>query len=174
MSWEIDSIDEMKCPCGHGKIIRENKSDDWNRYDENVYMQCEICKEKYHIETKHFGHGIESSVAYYLVKNGETIQDPYPNINTFENRVLVEFYLEDLQVALLEMKNKKYSTEINNIIARQIINLHKKYCKSVKLSPIIQKVNNIISIYKDAEWNRNKYEEERERRNKIERINIVF
>lgn len=44
MGWEIDSIDEIECPCGQGKIICENKSDGWNRYDENVYLQCETCK----------------------------------------------------------------------------------------------------------------------------------
>lgn len=37
-------IDEIECPCGQGKIICENKSDGWNRYDENVYLQCETCK----------------------------------------------------------------------------------------------------------------------------------
>lgn len=174
MSWEIDSIDEIECPCGQGKIIRENKSDDWNRYDENVYLQCETCKKRYHIETRHFGHGIESSTSYYLVKNGETIQDPYPNISKFENRILVDFYLEDLQIAIREMQNKKYSTEINDMNARQIISIHKKYCKSVKLQPIIQKVNRIISIYENAEWNRDKYEKEKERRSQVERIHIVF
>lgn len=174
MGWEIDSIDEIKCPCGQGKIIRENKSDDWNRYDENVYMRCEECSKKYHIETRYFGHGIESSTAYFLVKNGESIQAPYPNINTFENRILVDFYLQDLRMALCEMKKRKYSTEVKDINARQIIGLHKKYCKSVKLPPIIQKVNNVISIYTNAEWNRNKYEEEKERRDRVERIHIVF
>jgi len=84
-------------------------------------------------------------MSFYLVKNGETIQDPYPDISKFENRILVDFYLEDLQIAIREMQNKKYSTEINDMNARQIINIHKKYCKSVKLQPIIQKVNRIIS-----------------------------
>lgn len=72
------------------------------------------------------------------------------------------------------MQNKKYSTEINDMNARQIISIHKKYCKSVKLQPIIQKVNRIISIYENAEWNRDKYEKEEERRSQVERIHIVF
>ena len=66
----------------------------------------------------------------YLVKNGETIQAPYPDISKFENRILVDFYLEDLQIAIREMQNKKYSTEINDKNARQIISIHKK-CNEV-------------------------------------------
>lgn len=174
MSWEIDSIDEIKCPCGQGKIIRENKSDDWNRCNENVYLQCEVCSAKIHIEKQYFVHGIEVSTAYYLVKNGETIQDPCPDTSSFENRILVDFYLEDLQCVLQEMKNKKYSTEIYGTNARQIIMLHKKYCKSVKLLVIIPKINKVISFYNEAVWNRNKYEEEKEKRSKVERIHIVF
>lgn len=64
MSWEIDSVDEIKCPCGKGKIIRENRSDDWNRFDERVYLACSECAKNVHIESKTYGYGVDATSAY--------------------------------------------------------------------------------------------------------------
>lgn len=53
MSWEETSRQEIKCPCGKGKIIKRLLSDDWNRIrDESPKIHCAECSEKYIIESK--------------------------------------------------------------------------------------------------------------------------
>ena len=76
MSWEIDSIDKIKCPCGTGEIVREISSDDWNRFREHAYIQCTECNKKYHLERREFGYSVDASTAYYLAENDETLHKP--------------------------------------------------------------------------------------------------
>lgn len=41
---------EYECPCGKGKIVEEHENIPGFR-DHSVYMYCEICKEKYILDT---------------------------------------------------------------------------------------------------------------------------
>ena len=47
MSYEIDSIKKIKCPCKRGTIERVTKSNDWNQVKESITINCEECKNKY-------------------------------------------------------------------------------------------------------------------------------
>lgn len=49
MSWEIMDAKEISCPCGQGKIIRKSLSDDWNRFREDISIQCQNCSKQYKI-----------------------------------------------------------------------------------------------------------------------------
>ena len=109
MSWEVDRVDSKKCLCGKGKIIRQSLSDDWNRYDDKIYLECECCEKQYHIESLSFGYGIESHNVYYLVKNGKTIQNPYIASGGFAEDIVYGFRLMEIKKAkeVLKAHGKK-------------------------------------------------------------------
>lgn len=174
MSWEIDSVDEIKCPCGKGKIIRENRSDDWNNFNERVYLACSECAKNVHIEAKTYGYGVDMTSTYYLVKNGESIQEVYVAFSSFEACIAGQFYLEEIEQALLDMERVKFSTQLSDETAKTIVSEHKKKENTVKLAVIIPKVLNVIKNYNDYEWNKAKIEEEQKRRSNTARIHISF
>ena len=49
MSWEDDSVDEEKCPCGKGTYSVTSSSDDWNRFRTSWTMNCTECKRNYRL-----------------------------------------------------------------------------------------------------------------------------
>ena len=69
MSYEIDSIKEIKCPCNKGKIIRINKSNDWNQTKENIYINCEKCNKKYKIVSEYFCPKPKHDCTIYYLKD---------------------------------------------------------------------------------------------------------
>lgn len=174
MSWEIDSIDEIKCPCGKGKIVRENMSDDWNRFDERVYLACSECAQSVHIESKIYGYGVNMSRAYYLVKNGESIQEVSADYSSFESYIAGQFYMKEIECALADMEQVKYSTQLSDETAKIIVSIHQKRENTVKLVTIIPRLRNIIKNYNDYKWNKVKIEEERKRCSDTERVHISF
>lgn len=50
MSYEIDSVKEIKCPCGKGIIKKVSKSNEWNQYKEDVNIICDDCEKIFIIE----------------------------------------------------------------------------------------------------------------------------
>lgn len=114
------------------------------------------------------------STTYYLVKNGETIQDVCADYSSFESYIAGEFYLSEIECALMNMKQVKFSTQLTDSTAKRIVKIHKKREDSVKLAVIIPKVLNIIKSYNNFQWNRDKIENEQKRRTDTERIHISF
>lgn len=53
MSYEIDDIKEIKCPCNKGKIRRISKSNDWSQRKESMYIDCDECSKKYEIVSEY-------------------------------------------------------------------------------------------------------------------------
>lgn len=49
MSYDIDRIKEIKCPCGKGRVKHVIESNEWNQERENIKIICKECKEKYKI-----------------------------------------------------------------------------------------------------------------------------
>ncbi|QUL53405.1 hypothetical protein KDC22_23845 [Paenibacillus tritici] len=47
MSWEIVSEVKEPCGCGIGFVITVVKSDDWNRTEETISLQCSECAKNY-------------------------------------------------------------------------------------------------------------------------------
>lgn len=153
---------------------KKNYSDDWNRYDESVELECEQCKKVYHIEALSCGYGLDISHSYYLVKNGETIQKLHVYTRSFEERIVVEFYKADLKVALEVLQQEKYATRVMDSAAKSIIELHKKICSTVRLNVIVPKVKKAIENYEVYEWNKNKCDEEQKKRENVEKVGISF
>jgi hypothetical protein len=74
MSYEIDSINKISCPCSKGDIIEELSSNDWNQVKSRVYIECDVCRKRYHIESQSEQRGDHASINYYLVPNGDQLQ----------------------------------------------------------------------------------------------------
>lgn len=53
MGYEIDSIDEITCLCGKGKIKRVIKSNDWGQIKENIIISCDSCNSQYEFIENH-------------------------------------------------------------------------------------------------------------------------
>ena len=76
MSWEIFRKDEVNCPSGKGHITRTIYNDDWNRFREQVNLDCSICSQNYCIESRDIGHYDRVTTEYYVVRKN------YPVYNT--------------------------------------------------------------------------------------------
>lgn len=72
MSYEIDAINETKCPCGKGKIKLIFKSNDWNKTKEDVIIDCEECIKNYDIISKHFNPKPKHDYKIYYCRNKNT------------------------------------------------------------------------------------------------------
>ena len=72
MSYELDSRYKVKCPCGKGVLVKELYSDDWHNHEEECFIDCEECKNKYKITKAtvklkpYHEHDF-----YYLIGNGQ-------------------------------------------------------------------------------------------------------
>ena len=69
MSYEVDKIKEIECPCGKGKIKLTSESNDWNQTRENIEILCDECKEKYEIVRESFNPKPKHDYTIYYCKN---------------------------------------------------------------------------------------------------------
>lgn len=69
MSYEIDDIKEMKCPCNKGKIRRISKSNDWSQRKESMYIDCDECSKNYEIVSEYFCPKPYHDYTIYYLKN---------------------------------------------------------------------------------------------------------
>lgn len=72
MSYEIDRINEIVCPCGKGKIKQTFKSNDWNQTKEEVIIDCKECIKNYDIISKHFNPKPKHDYKIYYCRNKNT------------------------------------------------------------------------------------------------------
>ena len=162
MSWEETGITKVACPCGKGIISQKHYGDDWNRVnDGEVVIKCEDCKKRYRIEREdqqsyHPGHG--DLTIYYLTP---IEYPPYTGVcenhiyGTLHNNIyeisfsdyLIERYpLCNLKTALTEYIEKRSSSKVSGIAA-QICKEHKRFFNSVKVTSIIEKLEEAINRY---------------------------
>ena len=72
MSYEIDGIKEISCPCGRGKIKQVSKSNDWNQSKIEVTIDCEECIKNYEIINEIFCPKPKHDYTIYYCKNKDT------------------------------------------------------------------------------------------------------
>ena len=67
MSWEEMSVEKHPCPCGKGTYSVRHRTDDWNRTDTSLSMDCEDCYGSYVIysENTHRG-GLPYTVRFWI------------------------------------------------------------------------------------------------------------
>lgn len=172
MSWErmYDREEIAICACGNGFVKRNSyqKDDDWNRYRtgvENERIECGICADKYHIEhlVKHYncmsweGDGIVDTT--YLVPNGETLNIktepeslPFENYVFFDKKAVALFTKEELQAAIDDMRNSKFSTRLSLETSQKLVSIHFRDKKSKKLLNVITALEYCIENYDSFEW----------------------
>ena len=69
MSYEVDRVKEINCPCGKGKIKQTCESNNWNQTREYIEILCDECKEKYEIVNESFNPKPKHDYTIYYCKN---------------------------------------------------------------------------------------------------------
>ncbi len=72
MSYEIDRINKINCPCSKGKIKQIIKSNDWNQIQEEVIIDCKDCIKDYEIVSEYFCPKPKHDYTVYYCKNKKT------------------------------------------------------------------------------------------------------
>lgn len=169
MSWDrFEYIESAICACGKGTVIKHcyQEDDDWNRSRNGcteVRILCQKCKSQYHFESvqQHFfqfrwmGDGIVTKE--YLVPNGlriPAVKIQNTNFNTNPKEAVVNIVTKEELVAIIEeMKCKKYSTQIELLKGKEIINICKKKLKTRSFKKIIPFLQDISASYDTYKWN---------------------
>lgn len=166
MSWELDNTEYKTCPCNKGKIRIDHFSDDWNRYNTEYTIECELCKNEYHIEFQSSYKPFRGTSAF-LVKNGETTQFNV-QANSFEESMVQNFTKEELMVLYEKMTAITSSTSVN----RNIVKEHKRWYKTVKMNMIRVHIRDAINRYDAFMYNKTTLELKREECDKVKRFYI--
>ena len=72
MSYEINSIHQIKCPCGNGEIKHIVEDNDWGQTRERIEILCDDCKKNYEIVSKHVCPKPKHDYWVYYCKSKET------------------------------------------------------------------------------------------------------
>ena len=170
MSWDemSNSLYRSRCACGKGfvEFRRVVKTDDWNQSRDIDYaevIRCPYCSEKYHIE-KESDYYEGTVVTRYLVPKGQTIRrvcEVRMPILGFEEQLVVDYPVSNLREAVEDMKPNKYSTRLQNEIAKDIVSRYSEKYKKRGLPEIIKVIEHIIQHYDKYEWTKEKYESQK-------------
>lgn len=69
MSWEIVREDKMPCGCGLGFILTVGRSDDWNRTEEDISLQCSECAKNFvRYSYNYHNSGMLETATYWVKK----------------------------------------------------------------------------------------------------------
>ncbi len=176
MSWDVmrDDLYRSRCACGRGCVEFRSivEVDDWNRsrdIEREEIINCLDCSEKYHIEKESYYYykhkGDEGTVVTrYLVPNGQTIRrvcEVDMPILGFEEQLVVDYPVSNLREAVEDMKTNKYSTRLQNEIAKDIVSRYSEKYKKRGLPEIIKVIEHIIQHYDKYEWTKEKYESQK-------------
>lgn len=69
MSYEIDYVKKIKCPCGKGTIEFKKMSNDWNQTKESIFILCSDCKDIYEVVTESVCNKPKHGFNKYYCKN---------------------------------------------------------------------------------------------------------
>lgn len=173
MSWEITGTESVSCPCGKGTITRTDYGDDWNRFQEEISIECQVCKEKYDLITNHYyKHAGDSGEVHYLLEKGypeytgTRLRDVFPDTVSIEELpfdvyLIKVFSLKDLTTALIELNSKTAVSELTGIAA-DIAKRHKRAFHSARIAVLRNYVQEAFGNYDN-------YPDNKDRRIPIER-----
>ena len=192
MSWEEMGTSSVPCPCGKGKITRTDFGDDWNRFREEIKIDCPACKAKYKLVCRsYYKHAGDSGEVYYLIEKGYPeysgirLHDVFPedvgiDKLPFDIYLIKSYSLKDLQSAIAELRQK---TAVSTLcgIAAEIAKQHKKAFKSARITVLrsyVQSACENYDLYLDNKNNRIPVEQqeraEREAYNIERRKHLIY
>lgn len=166
MSWELDSTDYKKCPCGQGKIKVESYSDDWGRYESRYTIECDFCKENYHIETSSSYKPYRGD-ATFLVKNGETTAF-HVYARSYEEELVHTFSKEELKELYVELCDISSAKKANVFLVKR----HKSWYKTVKMTEIRKHTREAVEQYDSYEYNKEIIAEKNAECSKVQKFYI--
>lgn len=177
MSWEEMWTKTIKCPCGKGTISKKTYEDDWNRFRENVNLDCEECAKKYSIEEEHFYKpGGDSWTIYYLTP---VDYPPYQGIEfdkifpkqkehsegSFAEMLIRSYRLEELNIALKDMEHEGAFARLGEV-GKSVCKYHRRNFGTAKAKVVLPFVIQAIDQYSNYADNK----EERDRVRDQERL----
>lgn len=166
MSWELDRTEYKECPCGQGKIKVESYSDDWGRYESRYTIECDLCKENYHIETASSYKPYRGD-ATFLVKNGETALF-YAHASSYEEELVHTFSKEELEELYSELCRVSSAQKANRFLVKR----HKSWYKTVKITEIREHTKEALERYDSYEYNKRKIAEKNAECRKVQKFYI--
>ena len=166
MSWELDNVQYKECPCGKGRIRVESYSDDWNRFDTRYEIECEYCKDHYHIERSPSYKPYRGS-STFLVKNGETTSFQAQE-HSFEEYLVYTYSEDELNAIYAQLLIVTSAQKAD----KQIIQKHRRWYHTVKISTIRQHISDAIEKYHSFEYNKEIISVKKAECDKVERFYI--
>lgn len=164
MSWELYKIEYLDCPCKKGRICIEHYADDWNRFDSRYTIECESCKNLYHLETQS-SYKPHHGSSTFLVRNGQSASfSVYPQ--SFEEYLVHSYSEEELGT----LYSTLLVTTSSKSVCRDIVKEHKRWYKTTKMSEIRVHTKSAIDRYDTFEYNKKSIEQKREECRKVERF----
>lgn len=148
MGWELYRTEYKECPCKKGKIRIEHFSDDWNGYDTQYTIECESCKNMYHVETQSCNKPQRGTVSF-LVKNGETTNFN-PPVGSFEESMVHIYTKEELE----HLYEKLLSIPSAKNVNRNVVKEHKRWYKTEKMKEIRIHIREAIDRYDTFMYNK--------------------
>lgn len=162
MSWETNEK-KKACPNGTGIVTITTRSDDWNRYERSVAVDCTDCTETCHPEEYHWrtGDGF-SYTTVYAVPQGMTLNIPLklqkPNFRIFEELLCNKFNKERLIVIKekLHRNRAKYSTAKGSVLGDIVTIYIQEYGEFDRIR-CLSSVMHAIYLYDDYAFNYENY-----------------
>lgn len=160
MSWDESVETKTIEGIGTAKII--TRTDDWNRRERSV----SLASDSYHIETRYVGRHPETTLAFFAVPNGKTIDHPLdlPELtgqkfqeklcNKYPKAFLIEF------LRLLKGKRAKFEYPIKRRNKLEpIANDYFNYYKKIDRLDCSEKVMEAIEMFDNYQYNYSKFYE---------------
>lgn len=162
MSWE--SVEEKKtCPNGTGIVTITTRSDDWNRCERSVSVDCTGCTETCHPEEYHWRtcDGF-SYTTVYAVPQDITLDIPLnlqkPNFKIFEELLCNKFNKERLTVIKEKLhRNRSIYSAAKGSVLGDIVTIYIQKYGEFDCIRCLNSVMHAIDLYDDYEFNYEKY-----------------
>jgi len=154
MSFEKINSSLIPCKCGRGNIVTELWNDDWNRYEHRSFLDCDNCKLTFYLSKYYTYHKRESVEILCLVKKGELLYRQQFNLHSFEEYLAFHESLNELK--RIQRIISKYSAcnKISDDKTKQVINAHKKYYKTKRLTTVRENLQKAIINYHNFSYNK--------------------
>ena len=159
MSYELDFVKKISCPCGMGQINKTSKSNEWNQIKSSIYIKCNDCENKYHIEYQFAIHGDQIKDIPYLVPNGEMLSRNSYNTyeDTFPSQLCLSYPLDTLDKVYQVLCESTTYSKITDETTRFLVRKCKKSVNgTMRITTVKKYVLEAIKIYSNLNVNYDK------------------
>ena len=152
----------MKCPCGRGTIQWIHKEDDWNRVVDDCYeIMCADCSCIYYLYKVTHHDSKDGWTSVYCIRSS-VVLEPVPSKPTsidFLHDLIYDYSFKSLKSALSKLSQYSSSSKVplSEHTLRDLINSCYKYDRTRRMTFLLNKINEAISIYNSVPMNYDEY-----------------